>query len=344
MSTVSTESVNIDWEQLSFSLTPVRSMYVATLNAGERWHTGDLQPFGDIPMSPAAGILNYGQGVFEGMKAQRNHAGEIVLFRPDVNARRFARSAQAVCIPPVPDALFLDAVEQVVQDNIDYIPPCDRGSLYIRPLLIGSGGLLGNAPAPSYTFIVFASPVGNYFSNGLAPIALTVCEDYHRSAPKGMGAAKFAGNYAGCYPSTLASKAAGFAMCIYLDAKESRYIEEAGSANIFFVKGDKLVTPPLGCILPGITRDAILTIASEELGLSVEERNIDIDEALTLDECFCTGTAAVITPVGRVQYRESEVVYCNDMVGPVTRRLYDAYRAISLGDVEDTRGWVKTVA
>lgn len=334
-------SVQINWDQLGFALTPTKSMYLTTTALNQPWQAGELTPFGNLSLSPAAGIFNYGQGIFEGMKAHRTKQGDIVLFRSQDNAERFQHSASTVAIPPVPTKLFIDAIKQVVLDNQDYIPPYGKGALYLRPLVIGSGALLGNAPAPEYTFVVFASPVGNYFKGGLEPIRIKVSLDYHRSAPLGTGHAKFSGNYAGCYPSTLAAKQEGFAVCLYLDGKTSTYVEEAGSANVFFRFGNTLKTPSLGSILAGITRNSIITLAREQLGLQVEECHLSIDEALQADEAFCTGTAAIITPIGELNYKDKATIFCNNQVGKVTHELYQCYREIQLCERDDPHGWTQ---
>ncbi|MDF1654004.1 MAG: branched-chain amino acid aminotransferase [Coxiellaceae bacterium] len=331
---------DIDWDKLTFSLTPINTMYLSTTAINQPWQPGKLQPFKNISISPAAGIFNYGQGIFEGMKAHRTKNDDIVLFRPEANARRFAHSAAAVAIPPIPEDIFLEGVRAVVKDNQEFIPPYGKGALYLRPIAIGTGQLLGNAPAPEYTFIVFASPVGNYFAKGLSPIRTKIATDYHRAAPHGTGHAKFCGNYPGCYPSTLQAKKEGFAVCIYLDAAETKYIEEAGAANIFFRFGNTIKTPQLGAILPGITRDSVIQLIRNQLGLEVEETQISVEEALTADEVFCTGTAAIVTPIGSIHYKDNETIFCNNEVGEVTRQVYDLYRAIQLCEQEDPYQWV----
>lgn len=336
-------SVDIDWDQLGFALTPVKSMYVTKTAIGQPWPAGKLLPFGNLSISPAAGIFNYGQGVFEGMKVFYNINNELVLFRAADNARRLQESANAVSIPPVPEYIFLDAIKQVIEDNRDFVPPYSKGALYVRPLIIGSGALLGNAPAPEYTFIVYASPVGSYFKGGLSPIRIKVALDFHRSAPMGTGSAKYSGNYAGCYPSTLQAKKEGFAVCLYLDGAETKYVEEAGAANVFFRFGNTLKTPALGSILPGITRDCVITLARDQLGMNVEESKISIEEALQADEAFCTGTAAIITPIGSIHYKDKETIFCDNQVGEVTRQIYDTYRAIQLGKQQDPYGWTEII-
>lgn len=332
-----------DWDALDFSLHPTDKMFIAECELGGQWHHEGLVDFGPIPISPAAGALNYAQSVFEGMKAFRRHDDSVALFRPEKNAQRMIRSAEAICIPPVPESLFLNAVTSTITANEHYIPPCGKGAFYLRPIIFADGDHLGCRPAPHYRFVVYASPVGNYFKGELAPIKLFTSYDYHRAASKGTGHAKYAGNYAGSYASMLAAKAAGYQSTLYLDAQSNCYIEEAGTANIFFVSGNRLITPQLGSILEGITRESIITLAEHKLGMSIEQRNIDINEISDFDECFCTGTAAVITPVSDITTRNDTICYQNGAVGPITQTLYDMYRGIQLGDQEDSFGWIKTV-
>ncbi|MBC8215124.1 MAG: branched-chain amino acid aminotransferase [Candidatus Marinimicrobia bacterium] len=332
---------NIDWDSLTFSLTPTRSMYMATCNAGEEWDPGKLVPFGDISFSPAAGVLNYGQGVFEGMKAFRTVKDRIVLFRPEKNAVRAAGSAQRVCIPPVPTEMFLDAVKSVVKDNADYIPPFGKGSLYIRPVIWGSGPILGVAPAPSYMFLVYVSPVGPYFKSGVKSLHLKITNQYHRAAPKGTGGHKIVGNYAvSLYPQQLAKKS-GFDEAIYLNAADERFIEEVGSANIFILKDDVLTTPSLdGSILPGVTRASVLKIAREKLNLQIRQRNVSVHELLNADEVFCTGTAVVVTPVGMITTNLHSQTINNNEMGPITTQLREMLLGIQQETHEDPFGWI----
>jgi branched-chain amino acid aminotransferase len=330
-------------KNLGFSLHPTDFMYVAQTAPDMRWNIGTMQPFGDISLSPAAVVLNYGQAIFEGIKAQYNSRNEIIIFRLEANAQRFASSAKSLSMPIVSDEMFIDAVKSVVKANAHFIPPYNQGSLYIRPLLIGSGSSLGAKPASEYQFIVYCSPVGAYFKNGLAPMKAKICEHYHRSAPLGTGHAKYAGNYAGCFYHNLQAKKEGYDGCLFLDAKESKYLEEIGSANLFLVKGNKLITPELGSILPGITRDSIMMIAKEILSLEVEERRVAVEELATADECFCTGTAVVITPVGTIRHQDQYYIFNNNETGPITQKLYSLYRAIQSGEQEDRFCWITKV-
>ncbi len=337
------ESADIDWDTLTFSFTETDQMYVARCDLGSEWRPGSLQPYSDITISPAAGVLNYGQGIFEGMKAQHSVNGELVLFRPERNARRFQSGAERLGMPPVPEQMFIDAVTETVRGNSRWVPPTGRGALYIRPVLWGSGAILGVAPSPEYTFIVYTCPVGPYFKGGMTPISLKVSDQYHRAALGGSGGVKAIGNYApGMMPSKNAKKE-GYAEIIYLDAAEHRYIEEVGAANFFCLKDGVLRTPELtGTILPGITRASIIELA-RSLGIEVVEERIDIEYVLAADECFCAGTAAVISPIGHIRHGELEATYRDGEVGETTKRLYDLLTGIQIGRAEDPFGWVRTV-
>ena len=284
----------IDWKNLTFSHTATRSMFLARCEMGGEWEVEGLVPFGDLPMSPAAGVLNYGQGLFEGMKAYRAADGRVLLFRPTENAFRAAAGCRRLCMPEVSEELFMEAIRSVVKDNSDYIPSIEHGALYIRPVVWGTGPILGVAPAPSYTFCVFVSPVGPYFKTGFRPIRLLVTTDYHRAALKGIGGIKAIGNYsAGMLPAK-GAKAQGYAEVIYLDSVRERYVEEVGAANFFCLTDRTLVTPALtGSILPGVTRKSVLHLARRRFDLHPVEKRVDIDEVMTSDETFGTGTAAV---------------------------------------------------
>ncbi len=336
--------MSIDWDNLTFSLNPSKTMYVATTNTDGGWNKGELRPYGNISISPAAGVLNYGQGVFEGMKAHRTKSGDIVLFRPEENAKRINVSAERVCIPPFPEQQFIDAIEQLIWSNEEYIPPYDKGSLYFRPCLWGTGPKLGVAPAPDYTFLTYVSPVGAYFKSGIQPTKMEVCTNYHRAANKGIGHAKYIGNYASIMIARKAAQARGYNDCIYCDDSNAEYIEEAGASNIFCVINGTLVTPELGKILPGITRDSIITMARDILGLNIEERPVSIKELLTASECFCAGTAAIITPIGMVKHEGKETTFNNFKTGPITQTIYESLRNIQLCEADDPFGWVTCVS
>ncbi len=336
-------SGKINWDDLSFSLTPTKTMFMSRCKPDGKWDKGRFLPFGNISISPAAGVLNYGQGIFEGLKALRTKDGRIVLFRPKENGKRMAESARRLCMPEFPIDDFVKTVKEIVKKNTEYIPPYGKGSLYIRPCLWGTGPILGVAPAPEYTFIVYVSPVGPYFKTGFKPIKLMFTREYHRAAPKGTGGAKVIGNYAGTMLPAKMVKAKGFNECIYLDAREEKYIEEVGAANFFCIKGNTLVTPRLGSILPGITRNSVLRIAKDKLKMKVLEKDVSVAEALSSQEAFCTGTAAVISSIGWIDYEGRTTVYNKGEVGPITRRLYDMLTKLQLCEEKDPYGWVVQV-
>ena len=333
----------VDWDSLTFSLTKTDFMYVAKCDLGGVWQPGEILPYGNLEIDPAAGVLNYGQGIFEGMKAHRSVQDRIVLFRPEENARRFQRGADRLGMPPVPESVFLDAVEQIVQTNHKWIPPTGKGALYLRPVLWGTGPIMGGAPAPSYTFCVFCTPVGPYFKGGLSCINLMISEEFHRAAPGGSGGVKAIGNYApGMMPSKNV-KEKGYAEVIYLDAVEHKYIEEVGAANFFCVKDKVLYTPELtGTILPGITRASIIDLARHR-GYEVHEAKVSAEFAMDADEAFCCGTAAVISPIGSITQGESVKVYMDREIGPITRELYNALVEIQTESSQDEFGWMHPV-
>ena len=335
---------NIDWDSLTFSLNPTRSMFVAECVEGGEWETGKLIPYGDVKISPAAGVLNYGQGVFEGIKAFRSSRDRIIFFRLNKNAMRFYRSCKRLCVPPVSVEMFMESVAEVVKDNADYIPPIGKGSLYIRPVAWGSGPVLGVKPAPSYTFLIFVSPVGPYFKDGVKPLNLRVTHNFHRAAPKGIGNAKAIGNYsASLYPRQLAIEG-GFDEVIYLNAANENLVEEVGSANLFSLKGNVLKTPRLaGSILPGVTRDSVIKIAQDILGIDVQETDLTLNEILNADEVFCTGTAVVVTPIRKICTDKSEHVIGDGNLGSVTAELREIILNIQSEKDNDKFGWITTL-
>eukprot|EP00899_Mesostigma_viride_P009715 jgi/Mesvir1/18745/Mv01253-RA.1 len=333
--------VGIDWDNLGFGIRPTDSMWVATCPLNGTWNYGGLQKFGDLMLSPSASVLNYGQGVFEGLKAHRVADGRILLFRVGENAVRMQKSAARMGMPEPPEDLFVEAVLRTVGANAAYIPPPGKGSLYIRPLLIGSGAILGLAPSPMYSLLVYVSPVGPYFKGlQLTPIDLKVEETYHRAAPGGTGEAKTVGNYAAVLMVQQAAKKAGFSDVLFLDAKEDKYCEEVSSCNIFCVKNKKIATPSLvGTVLRGVTRKSIITLAQQR-GYAVEEKMLSVDELMDADEVFVTGTAVVLSPVGSLTYKGKKVTFLNKEPGPVALELYKALTDVQTGKAPDHNGWV----
>ena len=331
----------IDWNNLSFQAITTKSIFLAKCNDGEKWDNGNLVPYGDLEIPPTAGVLNYGQGVFEGMKAYRTTRNKVVLFRPDMNQKRLKLSSQRLCIPEVDEELFFKAVKQTVIDNHEFIPPFGKGSLYIRPISLGTGATLGLRNAPSYTFMVYVSPVGNYFKGSKIPcISVEITHEFHRASSKGVGSAKTIGNYASSlYPLNLA-KSKGFDEVMYLNAENESLIDELGSANIFIIKDNILKTPKLtGAILPGVTRDSVIKIAKEILKIKVEEKEISISDVLSADEVFCTGTAVVISPIGKIT-NNGTTTKITDEIGPTSLKLRKILTDIQLQKIEDLFGWI----
>ncbi|XP_076918661.1 branched-chain-amino-acid aminotransferase 5, chloroplastic-like [Bidens hawaiensis] len=284
ISVPSETTVDLDWDNLGFGLVHTYYMYSMKCSLGEGFTKGELVPFGNIEINPSAGVLNYGQVLFEGLKAYRKEDGNILLFRPEENAKRMISGAERMCMPSPSVDQFLQAVKATVLANERWIPPPGKGSLYIRPLLMGSGSVLGLAPAPEYTFLVYVSPVGNYFKEGLSPINLVVETEMHRATPGGTGGVKTIGNYAAVLKAQGAAKAKSHSDVLYLDSTHNKYLEEVSSCNIFVVKGNTISTPDIkGTILPGITRKSIIDVARDQ-GFEVFEKSVTVDELLDADE------------------------------------------------------------
>ncbi|QEK11251.1 branched-chain amino acid aminotransferase [Crassaminicella thermophila] len=338
------KNVNIDWSNLGFSYIKTDFRYISRWKDG-KWDEGKLVEDNKITISEASTALHYGQQCFEGLKAYRTKNGKIQLFRPDKNAKRMNDSCRRILMPEIPEEKFIDACIKVVKANEAYVPPYGTGAtLYIRPFIIGVGENIGVKPAPEYLFCVFCLPVGPYFKGGMTPVNFTVSE-YDRAAPYGTGAAKVGGNYAGSLlPHELAAKK-GFADCIYLDPMTHTKIEEVGAANFFGItKDNKFVTPKSPSILPSITKYSLMHIAKEYLGMEVEERDVFIDKLDEFKEAGACGTAAVITPIGGIEYKENfHVFHSETEVGPVTKKLYDTLYGIQFGDIDPPKGWIVEV-
>ena len=335
------KKANIDWDSLGFDPLETRSMFIANCPIDGKWESGSLVPYGKIELSPAAGVLNYGQGVFEGTKAYHTSKDNIVMFRIGRNAKRMAWSTERLCIPKMDPDFFIDAVTKTVKDNLDYIPPYGKGSLYVRPIVWGTAPAIGVRAVSEYTFVVFVSPVGSYFKDGIKPLNLKVETDYHRAAARGIGNAKAIGNYsASLYPLTKAKKE-GYDEVIYLDSVDGERIEELGSANLFICKDGVIKTPKLsGSILDGVTRNSVCRIAKDVLGIKVEETDIHLDELLEADEVFCTGTAVVVAPVGKVTYKNKVHHFSGGNIGPITNKCKETLTSIQREEITDPFGWV----
>lgn len=336
--------VNIEWGKLGFTYTKTDFRYKSLWKNGS-WDNGILDEDNTLTISEGSTALHYGQQCFEGLKAYRTKDGNIQLFRPDQNSKRMNTSCRRLLMPEVPEKKFIDACIQVVKANEAYVPPYETGAtLYLRPYVIGVGDNIGVKPAPEYLFGVFCSPVGPYFKGGLAPVNFMI-SDYDRAAPFGTGAAKVGGNYAGSLlPHEIAVKR-GFADCIYLDPITHTKIEEVGAANFFGItKDNKFVTPKSESILPSITKYSLLVVAKEYLGLDVEERDVFIDNIDEFKEAGACGTAAVISPIGGIEYKGNlHVFHSKTEVGPITKKLYDTLCGIQFGDVEPPNGWIVKV-
>jgi branched-chain amino acid aminotransferase len=320
---------------------------------GQGWLKGKLEPYAPMQISPAASVLHYGQAIFEGFKAFEQPDGGIATFRPDANARRFQTSARRLAMPEVPVDLFIQAADLLIAHERAWVPSGRGRSLYLRPLLIATEPALGVRPANEYLFLLLGSPVGNYFKGGVHPVTVWICEDYVRAAPGGTGAAKTAGNYAASLPAQAQAAHEGCDQVVWLDAVTRRNVEEMGGMNIFFVYEETgkitLVTPKLtGSLLPGITRDSLLTLG-KELSYAVEERTVTIDEWLTdaasgkMTEAFACGTAAVITPIGALKNPKGVCPINGGATGPVSMKLREHLMDIQYGVIADNHGWMHRV-
>lgn len=341
-----TPKKDLDWANLSFAYTPTDYSYVCNYKDGA-WEEGGLTTDHSITLSECAGILHYCQEVFEGLKAYTTESGDIVCFRPDLNASRMADSARRLVMPPFPEDKFVDAVKQVIEANSAWVPPYGSGAtLYVRPLMFATGNVIGVKPADAYQFRIFVTPVGPYFKGGCKPISICV-SDYDRAAPHGTGNIKAGLNYAmSLYPYELAHER-GFDENMYLDSQSRTYVEETGGANFLFVDKDGTIVVPQShtdSILPSITRRSLVTVA-KDLGMNVVERPVRFDEIDQFAECGLCGTAAVISPVGKVTCGEEVIEFPSGMdeMGPVLTKLRETLTGIQSGVLEGPEGWVVKV-
>ena len=336
---------DIDWHNLGFGYVKTDNRYVSNFKDGA-WDDGALISDDTITISECAGVLQYAQTVFEGLKAYTTEDGHVVCFRPDLNAERLEQSAQRLEMPAFPKDRFVDAIVQTVKANIDYVPPYGSGAtLSIRPYMFGTNAVIGVKPADEYQFRVFTTPVGPYFKGGAKPITVRI-SDFDRAAPHGTGHIKAGLNYAMSLHAIVDAHKQGFAENIYLDSATRTKIEETGGANILFVtKDNKVVTPKSNSILPSITRRSLMVVAKEYLGLEVEEREVYLDEVKDFAECGLCGTAAVISPVGKINDHGKEICFPSGMeeMGPVTKKLYETLTGIQMGRLEAPEGWIKVI-
>ena len=339
------EKKNLDWSSLGFGYIQTDKRYVSNYKNGS-WDEGTLTSDATITISECAGVLQYAQTVFEGMKAYTTENGQIVVFRPDLNAERMVNSAKRLEMPPFPQDRFVDAVKQVVKANEGYVPPYGSGAtLYIRPYMFGSDAVIGVKPANEYQFRIFCTPVGPYFKGGAKPITIRV-SDYDRAAPNGTGHIKAGLNYAMSLHAIVEAHEQGYAENMYLDSATRTKVEETGGANFLFVTKDgKVVTPKSSTILPSITRRSLVYVAKEYLGLEVEERPVYFDEVKDFAECGLCGTAAVISPVGKIVDHGKEICLPSGMdeMGPVTKKLYETLTGIQMGRIDAPKGWIEVI-
>lgn len=339
------EKKNIDWSSIGFGYIKTDKRYVSNYKNGA-WDEGTLTDDANVVLSECAGVLQYAQTVFEGLKAYTTEDGRIVCFRPDLNASRMADSAKRLEMPTFPEDRFVKAVEETVRANAAYVPPYGSGAtLYIRPYMFGSNPVIGVKPADEYQFRMFCTPVGPYFKGGAKPITIKV-SDFDRAAPHGTGHIKAGLNYAMSLHAIVTAHQEGYDENMYLDAATRTKVEETGGANFIFVTKDgTVVTPKSNSILPSITRRSLMVVAEKYLGLKVEHREVYFDEVKDFAECGLCGTAAVISPVGKIVDHGKEICFPSGMekMGPVIQKLYDTLTGIQMGRIEAPEGWIKEI-
>lgn len=332
---------DLNWSELTFGYTKTNYNVRSYFRDG-KWGAIESSSEETVNLHIAATCLHYGQEAFEGLKAFRGKDGKIRVFRWEENCKRLQNSANGILMEPVPEELFKKALIRVIKLNEEFIPPYGTGaSLYIRPLLIGSGAQVGVKPASEYLFMTFVTPVGPYFKEGFKPVNVQIVKDYDRAAPQGTGHLKVGGNYAASLRAGTRGHEEGFAATIFLDSKEKKYIDEAGPANFFGIKNNTYVTPHSHSILPSITNMSLRQMA-EDIGMTIERRNVPVEELSTFEEAGACGTAAVISPIGKIVDRESgkEFIYSKDgEAGPVSTKLYKMLQGIQQGDIEDIHNW-----
>lgn len=335
-----------DESNLGFGKIFTDHMFVMNYTEGKGWHDARIVPYQNLSLAPSAMVFHYGQEMFEGLKAYRGADGKARLFRPDMNAKRTNASNKRLCIPELPEEYFLDAVKTLVKFEEDWIPSAPGTSLYIRPFIIATDEFLGVAPSETYLFLIILSPSGAYYSSGLAPVGIWIEDEYVRAVRGGMGFAKTGGNYAASLAGQVKAHDDGYSQVLWLDGVERKYIEEVGAMNIFFKIDGKIVTPMLnGSILPGITRDSVIQLC-KSWGYDVEERKFSVEELINaqksgkLEEVFGTGTAAVISPVGKLRYCDDVMEINGGKIGPVSQKIYDTVTGIQNGTVDDKFNWV----
>ena len=336
---------NIDWSNIGFGYIKTDERFVSNYTDG-KWDDGVLTTDDMVTISECAGVLQYAQTVFEGLKAYTTCDGKVVVFRPDLNASRLKDSCERLEMPVYPEDKFIEAIKKVVKANIDFVPPYGTGAtLYVRPYIFGTNPVIGVKPANEYQFRVFTTPVGPYFKGGAKPITIKV-SDFDRAAPHGTGHIKAGLNYAMSLHAIVTAHNEGFDENMYLDAATRTKVEETGGANFLFITKDgKVVTPKSNSILPSITRRSLMYVAEHYLGLEVEQREVYFDEVKDFAECGLCGTAAVISPVGKIYDHGKEICFPSGMeeMGPITKKLYDTLTGIQMGQIEAPKGWIQVI-
>lgn len=339
------EKVNLDWENLPFDYIKTNGHLEYVYKDG-KWDDGKIVEDDTVNLHISSTCLHYGQEAFEGLKVFESKDGRALCFRPEENAKRMRRTAEKIYLEPFPEEKFLEAITRVTALNKEFIPPHGSGAaLYVRPLLIGITGTIGVKPSSEYMFLIFCTPVGPYFKSGLNPVKLMVEETVDRAAPNGVGDVKVGGNYAAGLRASAGAKKKGFDEVLYLDAKEKKYIDESGATNFFGITKDgKYVTPGSPTILPSITNMSVRQLA-KDLGMTVEQRDVAVEELLDFAETGCCGTAAIITPVESITWKGEVIKYLEpgEVCGPVSKKLYDTLTGIQSGDVEDKYGWIRKI-
>lgn len=320
-------------------------MFEMDYEEGKGWLDPRIVPYHKLELEPSAMVFHYGQEMFEGLKAYKTEEGRILLFRPDKNIERANRSNRRICIPEIPEDIFLEAIKMVVREDQDWIPDREGTSLYIRPFVIATDPFLGVRPSHTYKFMIILSPVGAYYESGLNPVKIWIEDEYVRAVKGGIGEAKTGGNYVASLASQMKAHGEGYSQVLWLDGVHRKYIEEVGAMNIFFKINGTVVTPALsGSILPGVTRDSVLALC-DAWGIPATERQISVDEVVeaaragTLEECFGTGTAAVVSPIGELRYEKESMEIGGGRIGVLTQRIYDTITDIQLGKIKGPDGW-----
>ncbi|HPD33211.1 MAG TPA: branched-chain amino acid aminotransferase [Bacteroidota bacterium] len=337
---------SINWSKLGFGRYFADYMYISHYKDGN-WEEGEILPYQALSIEPAMMTLHYAQTIFEGLKAYKNPNGGANLFRPEMNAKRINHSAEMVVIPPFPEERFLDAIKELVYLNREFIPSGEGETMYIRPFIFGSSNIIGVHPSKEYTMIIIMSPVGPYYEDVLRPVKIKVSDKYVRAVRGGLGSSKAGANYAASLRATAAAEKEGYSQVLWLDGVNLTFVDEVGSMNIMFVLDGEIITPSLesGTILAGVTRDSVLKLA-RHLGYKASEKVISIKEVIEgiesgrLTECFGTGTAAAISPVGLLSYGGKDYTINNFEIGPISQQMYDTLLGIQYGKIEDPFGWI----